>query len=197
MPHPFSPLMFAPVPVALPFLSPYIRKKYPGVVLVMYLLDFSYWKGVWIQVRTVLLVLAGLALAAGCILMAREYAALPMLCFLLTVPAYIYMLNKTVWKHVDPYYFLSSLSPALLVMGICGIIAWTMFTVVEMEDGQRSVWPGAYQRVKANYYEKLQGMDTSKWCQIYTCWEEGKNAKDQGKSLASTIRCRAIWFYVY
>ena len=148
----------------------------------MYLLDFSYWKGIWVQVRTFLLVLAGLALAAGSILMAREYAALPMLCFLLTVPAYVYMLNKTVWKNLDPYYFLSSLAPALILMGVCGVLAWIVFTVGDTVEGESSVWPGAHERVKARYYEKLKCMDTSIWCQIDTCWDPKKKGEEQGKS---------------
>ena len=79
-----------------------------GMIILLYLLDFSYWKGFWRTIRSFLLLLSVVTIAAGSVLMAREYAALPMLIYLMLVPIYVVMCKRTCWKNTDNYYFLSS-----------------------------------------------------------------------------------------
>jgi len=128
-----------------------------GMILLLYLLDFSYWKGIFRTIRTVLVMLSGFVIVAGGILMAREYAALPMLVFLMLVPVYIQLCRKTCWKDTDNYYFLSSLSPALLVLGIMGMSTWFILNLTAVPQ---EVWPGGDSLSKhdftINYYVKTQ-----------------------------------------
>merc|ERR1719502_2152570 len=100
----------------------------------MYLLDMSYWKGIYKTIRTVLLVIAGLIIVSGGILMSREFAALPMLIFLLLVPIYILFFKRVAWRYLDNYYFLSSLAPALVLMGITGVVAWCVLSLGQGGD---------------------------------------------------------------
>jgi len=139
-----------------------------GMILLLYLLDFSYWKGIFRTIRTVLVMLSGFVIVAGGILMAREYAALPMLVFLMLVPVYIQLCRKTCWKDTDNYYFLSSLSPALLVLGIMGMSTWFILNLTAVPQ---EVWPGGDSVVKARFYDKLLCKDTSLRCKGIFCPE--------------------------
>jgi hypothetical protein len=137
-----------------------------GMIILLYLLDFSYWKGFWRTIRSFLLLLSVVTIAAGSVLMAREYAALPMLIYLMLVPIYVVMCKRTCWKNTDNYYFLSSLAPALLFLGILGIVTWVVLT---MSPKEPEVWPGGNNVVKAKYYDKLLCRDTSYRCKGLTC----------------------------
>lgn len=152
-----------------------------GLLLILYLLDMSYWKGGFKVARTVLLIIAGIIIVSGGILMSREYAALPMLVFLMMVPVYILFFNRVVWKDLDAYYFLSSLAPALFFMGITGIIAWS---ILNLGSGGDDVWPGKDLHVKAEYYDKLMCKDTGVNCKLFMCkdtlkaeWEVSEDGK--------------------
>lgn len=152
-----------------------------GLLVIMYLLDMSYWKGAFKIVRGVLLVIAGLIIVAGGILMSREYAALPMLVFLMMVPVYILFFNRVVWKSLDAYYFLSSLAPAVFFMGVTGIVVWC---ILNLGNGGDHVWPGKDLSVKASYFDKLTCKDTGVNCKLAICkdtlradWEPDDDGK--------------------
>jgi hypothetical protein len=145
-----------------------------GTLFLLYLLDFSYWKGIWTSIRTLLVVLSAVVISVGGVLMAREYAALPMLIYLLLVPAYIVLCRKLCWKNDDTYYFLSSLAPALFFMGIMGITAWLVLNVATTPP---DVWPGPDNIVKAKYYDKLLCKDSSLICKGKLCPELLANDK--------------------
>lgn len=150
------------------WLSQIIAASGVGLIVLLYLLDFSYWKGIWATIRTVLLILSILVITAGSILMAREYAALPMLVFLLLVPIYVALCRKTCWRHLDNYYFLSSLAPALFVMGLLGIGTWVILNVTPTPP---EIWPGGDNIVKAKYFDKLLCKDHSLLCKANKCPE--------------------------
>ena len=150
------------------WLSQIIAASGVGLIVLLYLLDFSYWKGIWATIRTVLLILSILVITAGSILMAREYAALPMLVFLLLVPIYVALCRKTCWRHLDNYYFLSSLAPALFVMGLLGIGTWIILNVTPTPP---EIWPGGDNIVKAKYFDKLLCKDHSLLCKASKCPE--------------------------
>ena len=139
-----------------------------GFIILLYLLDFSYWKGVWKVVRAVCLILSVLVIATGCILMAREYAAFPMLMYLMLVPAYVVLCKRTCFKGTDAHYFLSSLAPTLFLLGVLGIAAWIYLT---MSPAVPEVWPGGDNAVKAIYYDKLLCKDHSLRCKGLLCPE--------------------------
>ena len=162
-------------------ISKYVALGGIGLLVIMYLLDMSYWKGAFKVVRGVLLIVAGLIIVAGGILMSREYAALPMLVFLMMVPVYILFFNRVVWKSLDAYYFLSSLAPAVFLMGVTGIVVWS---VLNLGNGGDSVWPGKDLSVKATYFDKLMCKDTGVNCKLAMCgdtlkaeWETDADGK--------------------
>lgn len=162
-------------------ISKYVALGGVGLLIIMYLLDMSYWKGPFKIVRDVLLVIACLIIVSGGILMSREYAALPMLVFLMLVPVYILFFNRVVWKSLDAYYFLSSLAPAVFFMGITGIITWS---VLNLQGGGDNVWPGKDLAVKAQYFDKLMCKDTGVNCKLAMCrdtlrvkWNQGDDGK--------------------
>lgn len=146
--------------------SRWIAASGVGLIVLLYLLDFSYWKGIWATIRTALLILSVLVITVGSILMAREYAALPMLVFLLLVPIYVALCRKTCWRHLDNYYFLSSLAPALFVMGLLGIGTWIILNVTPTPP---EIWPGGDNIIKAKYFDKLLCKDHSLICKGLLC----------------------------
>ena len=100
------------------------------LVLVMYLLDFSYWTsstGKFMKKvgagTTVLL------LFAASILVAKDYPPMPMALFILGMPTYFVLIRRTVFAHnsISAFFFCVSASTGLgCVLSLCIWIAWIM-----------------------------------------------------------------------
>lgn len=122
-----------------------------GILFILYLLDGSYWRGCWRLLRVVLTMCAVCLIGIGGILMAREYAALPMLVFLMVVPLYVYVWRIAVWRRTDIYYFMSSLALALFVVAWAGLLSW-----VGIALGNDEMWPGTNSTTKIRFYNRLK-----------------------------------------
>ena len=119
------------------------------ILFLLYVLDASYWRGAATQaLKAVFFAIAGLCLLVGAVLMAKVLPSVPLLMFLLSLPAYYGLLRKSCFRRTPLPYFLNALSFALLVGGTVGVLVWALWVV---ETGW--AWPGSNDIVKIRFYE--------------------------------------------
>jgi hypothetical protein len=97
-----------------------------GLLLVLYVLDFSYWQGRWRRAkRLLLLIFAGL-LALGTLFSANKYPAAPLGLYLCAVPVYFYAVRRGLFP--APRYsdaaFLHAMGTALGVNCAVTLFGW-------------------------------------------------------------------------
>jgi len=122
-----------------------------AILMLLYLTDFSYWKGVWWWVKTFLMVGAIGLMAAGAVLSAKTYPTMPLMIYLLAAPAYFAGLRAVFWSKTPIPYFMGSLAPALCLTGIVGIFWWA-YDISARDE----VWPGDNCEVRCHFYERLE-----------------------------------------
>lgn len=101
-----------------------------AVLLIMYLLDFSYWKGFATKLRNFLFAFVVLAIMIGAGLSAREYPSTPMLVFVCGGNFFFWFIRRhEPVKHLRHPQFLLGLSYSLAAASAATFIAWAYWVV--------------------------------------------------------------------
>jgi hypothetical protein len=127
-----------------------------GLLMLMYLADFSYWTGCWWKFRRFLLLLVVLGGVVGACLTIRKYPAAPFAIEVLFIPAYLYCARVLFFAELATPSFLKSacftvLASSIVVLGIW--ITW-VFGFYYWEESH--FWPGdPVTGVKAEFEGKI------------------------------------------
>eukprot|EP00937_MAST-01D_sp_MAST-1D-sp2_P000257 g257.t1 len=101
------------------------------IVLVLYLLDFSYWDPAtdprWCRLRTALLFAAFLSFALGSLLSANRYGPAPMVVYLFAVPMITFTLRRTVFARAPTVRFLKASGGALFLSALLLLVVWVVW----------------------------------------------------------------------
>ena len=97
------------------------------ILIILYLFDFSYWKGCWKILKNVLLIVTLLAVNVGIWTMASSRPQLPLFVFYLVVPAYFAICKQVFLKRVHESHFLAAVSKTYFTAGIVSIAVWVLW----------------------------------------------------------------------
>ncbi len=115
----------------------------------LYVLDFSYWNGIFfICLKNILLLTSGLSIYGSGIFFAKEYPSMPLLLFLLSCPSYYALLRVALFRKVVLPHFLIALAYALFIGGSMGLGIWVWWV-----QTTGWFWPGKSDHVKIQFYE--------------------------------------------
>ena len=90
-----------------------------SLLLLMYLLDFSYWGGfIGATLRRLGISVVVACIVASCLLLAKAYPSMPML-FVLGLPLYMWLIRKTVFAHNSIASFFYTASGCTAIDGSC------------------------------------------------------------------------------
>ena len=151
-----------------------------GLLALLYLFDFTYWKkGFWITFRWLGITIVGLCMVACALLSARDYAAAPIAAFLLAAPLYFWAIYHTQYQHCHLGNFLTSLSFALFVLGSVCLGIWLVWVI----EGDK--WWN--EQIEAEFNEKMQ-CEEDDCLAGYLLWYR-PNHQIKPKSLFQTLLC--------
>lgn len=101
-----------------------------SLLLLMYLLDFSYWGGfIGATLRRLGISVVVACIVASCLLLAKAYPSMPMALFVLGLPLYMWLIRKTVFAHnsIASFFYTASGCTAIASCIALGIwIAWLL-----------------------------------------------------------------------
>ena len=113
------------------------------LLFILYLFDFSYWKGCWKIVKNLLLGLTMLSVNVGIWTMASSRPQLPLFIFYLFVPAYFAICKQLFLNNLHESHFLAAVSQTYFTAGIVSLVWWIVWT-----SEYASTWTAA--RLKLN-----------------------------------------------
>eukprot|EP00300_Choanocystis_sp_HF-7_P015846 c19200_g1_i3.p1 GENE.c19200_g1_i3~~c19200_g1_i3.p1 ORF type:complete len:1426 (+),score=291.77 c19200_g1_i3:84-4280(+) len=123
-----------------------------GIFTIAYVLDASYWIGIWVKIRTLLHLTSGLLLAAACIMANPEFEIAPLLVACFGLPfAVIFPRRLGMFRKMHLAQFLMFQAYGLVIVGVV-VLVW--FWAWVYAEGNR--WPGQNNELRDDYNHRAE-----------------------------------------
>jgi hypothetical protein len=95
-----------------------------GIMLLMYITDFSHWTGHWKKVKKALLAIVGLALTFAALVASKLVPGAAIAVYVLVLPGFIWLVKYVFYKPLHPALFARSIGFALLAISAISAAVW-------------------------------------------------------------------------
>jgi hypothetical protein len=108
-------------------LSPFLLGGGVSILLLLYLFDFSYWKGRWNTFKNIVLVIILSLIIGGLWTRANTSPELPLFLFYIFVPIYYAVCKSVFFKGVHESHYMSAVAGAYLTAGLICLLVWIVW----------------------------------------------------------------------
>jgi hypothetical protein len=95
-----------------------------GIMLLMYVTDFSHWTGHWKKLKKALLAVVGLALTFAALVASKLVPGAAIAVYVLVLPGFIWLVKYVFYKPLHPALFARSIGIALLAISAIAAAVW-------------------------------------------------------------------------